>query len=241
MSRILYYTITNFCPYADECIKLLYNSIKINNKNDFDFVVLANKNIENSKEFNITTIVDSHPLYDQYVGFLKYSDLIPKNYDTYIYLDSDILYFGQLEQLISENHEFTITKENHLMSHEWFSYQHIDRKNRKKFGSLNGINAGSFVFKNLDFLTSVKNLYNDHIRSTPVENAKLEQSSFNYALALLSDFNLEKYYDISPICELYCDVSPIEGKLLYHFCNFVKSMEFKYNNMKALYDNYTSS
>lgn len=238
MNKTLYYTITNFCPYADECIKLLYNSIKLNNKDDFDFIVVSNK--DKPINFDIDTIVDKNPLYDQYVGFLKYSDFIPKTYNNYIYLDSDILYFGKLLDLISPQYDFTITKESANMDYDWFRYEYASNEHKTKFGSISGINAGSFAFKDIHFLSDVKSLYKDHIKSNSMDNAKLEQSSFNYTLALLCDFDLNKYYDISHMCVLHCGTSPIENKLLYHFCNFANSMEFKYNNMKVLYDKYTA-
>lgn len=236
MKKILYYTITNFCPYADECIKLLYQSIKVNN-NGFDFVVLSNK--DKPQNFDINTIVDKNSLYDKYVGFLKYSDLVPKNYDHYAYLDSDILYFGKLSQLISENYDFTITKESFGMNHEWFSFPYVSKEHKEQFKKTSGINAGSFAFKNLSFLSDIKSLYSPYITDDSMKNAKLEQSAYNYVLALLCNFDLSKYYDISPIASLYCGTYPLEGKVLYHFCNFANSMEFKFHNMKVLYDRYT--
>lgn len=235
MNNILCYTITNFCPCADQCIELLYQSIKLNNKEDFDFIVLSSCDVPIN--FKINTIVDKNILYDKYIGFLKYSDLIPKNYKYYIYLDSDILYFGKLSYLLSDKHDFTITKENIHSNHEWFHYKYYNDK--LKINNSYGINAGSFAFKDINLLYNIKKIYNNYIGLSPIDNAKLEQSSFNYLLALLSDFNIDKYYDISNICELHATTSLIEGKLLYHFCNFTQSLEFKYNNMKILYDKYT--
>lgn len=237
MNKTLYYTITNFSACSKECVELLYQSIKINNDN-FDFIVLSSK--DPPKNFEINTIVDKNSLYDKYVGFLKYSDFVPKNYDNYVYLDSDILYFGKLSQLISEKYHFTITKDNFDMNHEWFEYFHSPNEHKNKFKTMRGINAGSFSFKNISFLDDVKSLYSPHITNSSDQNAKLEQSSFNYVLAILCDFDLNKYYDISPICALYSGQIPIEGKLLYHFCGFTNSMQHKYINMKKLYDKYTS-
>lgn len=239
MNKTLYYTITNFCPYAEKCIKLLHQSIQLNNQDNFDFVVMSSQDAP--KNFHISTIVDKNPLYDKYVGFLKYSQLIPKNYDNYIYLDSDILYFGELSQLVSAQSDFTITKESFNMDHEWFGFPYAPKEHKDKFNIAKGINAGSFAFKNINFLNDIKSLYTPYITDDSISNAKLEQSSFNYTIALLCDFDLDKYYDISPICSLYSGTAPIEGKLLYHFCNFTNSMQFKYHNMKVLYDTYISS
>lgn len=234
----LIYTISNFCPYADECIDLLHNSISLNNKN-FDFVVLSSQ--EPPQSFKLPVIIDDDPIYESYVGFLKYSNKIPNNYDQYIYLDSDILYFGLLSQFTKLEYNFTITKESAKMSEEWFKYKYGLKQYKHKYKNISAINAGSFAFRDLSFLSHVKDLYENYIESEPIENAKLEQSSFNYALAILSDFNLNEYYDISYMCQLYAQTDPVSNKLLYHFCNFSNSMENKFRYMKELYDKYTAS
>lgn len=240
MNKILCYTITNFCPYASECIKLLYNSINLNNNiNNFDFIVISSKDAPSN--FDINTIVDKNLLYDKYVVFLKYSELVPKNYDNYIYLDSDILYFGQLLDLISPIHNFTITKEATNMNHDWFRFDYAPEEHKVKFNEISGINAGSFAYKDIRFLEDIRMLYRDHVKNNAMDNAKLEQSAFNYALASLCDFDLSKHYDISHLCLLHAKTDLIKNKLLYHFCNFANSMENKYKNMKGLYDRYTSS
>lgn len=236
--KTLLYTISNFCPYADKCMELLYQSVSLNNTN-FDFVVLSNK--EAPESFKYPVIVDDDPIYESYVGFLKYSNRIPENYDQYIYLDSDILYFGKLSQIISTNYNLTITKENfNMSSKDWFEYKFVPQSEKEKLKTTSAINAGSFAFKDLSFLVAVKDLYQNYIQQEPIENAKLEQSSFNYALAKLSNFNLNQYKDISPICELYSGIQPIQNKILYHFCNFSNPMKNKFHNMKELYDTYTT-
>ena len=81
---ILVYTVSDFKPQADQCINMMVDSLK---KDNFDFCVITNKNPPSNFKHNV--VVDTNN-YD-YVGFLKYSEKIPENYDYYVYLDSVLL------------------------------------------------------------------------------------------------------------------------------------------------------
>jgi hypothetical protein len=164
---------------------------------------------------------------------------LPKNYDYYVYLDSDILYFGKIADLLPIDRGLSIVKENHMMNNSWFAYPHATKEHSKLFSSINGINAGTFVYTNPSFLETVRQLYITNIKSNYIENAKLEQSSFNYALCLLSSFKFNKYYDISNICQLHSKHNSFSNKkLLYHFCGIDQTMKTKYTIMENFYKNY---
>lgn len=238
--KILLYTISNFVEGASECINLLLKSLQINNKNHtFDFVVLANKILSNNHH-NLQVIIDDNPIYNKYIGFIKYSQLLPKNYNYYIYLDSDILYFGNILNLLSIDKSYAIVKENYKMSHSWFAYKYAPQDHCKLFDNIFGINAGSFSYSDTSLLDMVRKLYLPYIQSDYIENAKLEQSSFNYALCLLSNFNLDQYKHFEDICYLHAKNTLIQNKQLYHFCDINQSMKNKAKNMNILYQNYIS-
>ena len=85
--KTLVYTVSDFSPYAEECINMLVDNMEMNE--NMDFCVVANK--YPSSLFKHNVIQASHNL--NYIGFLKYFPKLPE-YEQYIYLDSDILFFG---------------------------------------------------------------------------------------------------------------------------------------------------
>lgn len=233
--KTLLYTITNFSPNADDCINLMYDSLKLDNNTDF----LVVSNTQPPENFKHNTVVDSSIPRACYVGFLKYSEMIPKGYNQYIYLDSDILYFGEVKSLYNEK-EFTIVRDHGSMQSRWFYYENHDKKDLDMMIKTQAINGGTFAFKNIEFIKKIKDLYTPYIsKFNTVDNAILEQSSYNYAVAKTSNFTFDNCYDITDITVLYAAKKiPEKDKYLYHFCGFRDSMIVKYQEMKELYDEY---
>jgi alpha-N-acetylglucosamine transferase len=232
--RTLVYTISNFSPNASDCIDLMYSSLKINKNTDF--CVIANTNPPN--DFRFKTIVDERVSRDCYVGFLKYSDMVPKEYAQYVYLDSDILYFGEIDQLYS-NKQLSIVRDHGSMTSTWFYYKNHDLQDLDRMKITQAVNAGSFAFKDISFLKRVRSLYEPYIEHNLVNNAILEQASFNYVIAKIGNFSFEHFHDLTDMSLLYASKKElVENKCLYHFCGFKNSMIEKYQEMKNLYDKY---
>jgi lipopolysaccharide biosynthesis glycosyltransferase len=237
--KTLCYTIADFKPFVTEAIELLYQSLLINNDESlFDFIVLSSNN--NPSKFELTTIVDASNLFG-YVGFLKYSPLLPTNYDRYIYLDCDILYFGSIEKLFDKDKITIVTEPGSKMSGEWWSYNKSNSNTKELCNNTSGINAGTYCFynKDIDFLSEIRNLCFSNIKSSFIENAQSEQGIYNYVLGKRCNFNLSCYYDITDIVQLHAAASSItKNKTLYHFCDCTISMANKYNSMENFYDQY---
>lgn len=224
------YTVSDFKNGALECIDLLINNIK---DRDFDFAIISNKTI--SCKYKV--IADEKDY--QYIGFLKYSEKIPKGYDQYIYLDSDILYFGHSKDLVDDSKEFSIVKEKLLMNNEWFKYPYNDSFEYINKAGLNaGLNAGTFAYKNISFLQHVRNLYEPFISQDTHLDARLEQSSYNFALSREVNFDFNKCHDLTSKTVLFADQHPFSAeKSIYHFCGFSNEMNSKFSKMKKFYDN----
>lgn len=225
--KILVYTVSDFKPYADKCINMLFENIE---KQELDLCVISNG--EAPSDFKYKTIIDSTNY--NYIGFLKYSKVIPSGYDAYVYLDSDIIYFGEIEDLISKDKEISVVFEKLKMNEDWFRYQHADNeKEISFFKKNNGLNAGSFCCKNISFLNLVNSLYSPFISGDVHLDARLEQSSFNYAVCKTTDFNLSKCFDITDVTQLFASDFPYsKHKKLYHFCGFSNEMYSKFLKMQ---------
>lgn len=233
--KTLLYTVSDFKPLAAECIDLLFSNIEKSKTCDIDTCVVTSelhlpKDLVSNYRYKIIT----DNFYSNYIGFLKYSKNIPLGYDSYIYLDSDILYFGRPEELISEDKDISIVFENLKMSNEWFKYQNIKSKNYDAFfEGVNGINAGSFCFKDVSFLKNVRDLFEPYIANDVHKDARLEQSSFNFAICKYTNFDLSKCFDISSMVQLFASDFPFsDQKKLYHFCGFSNEMRSKFFKMK---------
>jgi lipopolysaccharide biosynthesis glycosyltransferase len=224
------YTVSDFKNGALECIDLLIDNLK---DRDFDFAIISNKNTDCKYD----VIIDSKDY--QYIGFLKYSEKIPEGYDQYIYLDSDILYFGEIKDLFNESKEFSIVKEKLLMSNEWFKYPYNNSFDYINEANSNlGLNAGTFCYKNISFLNSVRELYTPFISQDIHLDARLEQSSYNLALSKSVDFDFSKCHDLTDKTVLFADQYPFsKEKTIYHFCGFSNEMNSKFFKMKNFYDN----
>jgi hypothetical protein len=228
--KVLVYTATDFNDDSHKCINLLAANMTL--PDGVDFCVISNKS--GPEGFSHKVIVD--PRDYVYGGFLKYSKLIPKGYDYYLFLDPDIVCFGNPMNLIDPNKEFTtIYEPRESMSGSWFNYKRAPNSDRLKFFMLKGINAGTFGFRHIKFTGSIRKLFEPHIQHNLIEDAMLEQTSFNYGMCLATDFDLSKSYDISDRSQLFAGYSPFDlSKQLFHFCGFQKTMADKYEEMVSL-------
>ena len=230
---ILVYTVSDFKPQADQCINMMVDSLK---KDNFDFCVITNKNPPSNFKHNV--VVDTNN-YD-YVGFLKYSEKIPENYDYYVYLDSDILCFEKPSNLITKK-KFSSVLEgrafgNKLKSNShWHKYNFCSFDQKQKLLKFPDLNAGFFSFKKseLDFIKQVKVFFESHVSLISHKNAMLEQSSFNYAIAQYCDFDISNIEDFSDFVVMFADGSTkFSNKYIYHFCGFTNEMKSKQRLMK---------
>lgn len=228
--KTLLYTVSDFKEGAIDCIRMMKNSII---GNDFDFIIIANKKIDCEYEI----IVDENS--DNYIGFLKYSSKIPDHYDQYIYLDSDILFLGQISNFYS-NQEFSIVFENLKMNSQcsshryWFKYPH-DNSDEYLYNieNLYGINAGSFAFKNISFLSKVRSYFENFKSNDVLNNAILEQSSFNYAICIENNFDFSNCFDFTNQSIIHAKSDSFcLNKKLYHFAGFTNSMIHKKETME---------
>jgi len=234
---MLVYTISDLRENSIKCIDLLYESLLYKNNDNFDFYVVTN-----NKDYKDINIYNKYNLiYDDiqspYIGWLKYTEKLPDNYDNYFYFDSDILCYEDLNNLISTENDISIVKENKPMSNEWFQYPFASDDEKEKFKYINGINAGTYAFKSLDFIKEIRSKFesldissdNDHVY------AMLEQSCFNYSV-----FNLllsNKYTDITKYVRLFAK-DDISEHTIYHFCGYEGFMDNKYVRMNRFNKNY---
>lgn len=228
--KTLLYTISDFKEGAIECIRMMRNSIGDNN---FDFVIIANKKIECEYEIIVDESVDN------YIGFLKYSPRVPAGYDQYIYLDSDILFFGPISDFYSDQ-EFSIVFEDLKMNSQcwagkfWFKYSHdCSESYSSNIENLYGVNAGSFAFKNISFLSNVRFFFEKFKTNDILSNAILEQTSFNYALCIQNNFDFSRCLNFTNKSVIHAKPNSFNiGKKLYHFNGFTNSMIHKNEIMK---------
>jgi hypothetical protein len=228
--KILVYTVSDFKADALDCIKLMLSSF---NKINFDFKIITN-NIDYKQYEDV--------IYDEfqceYVGFLKYSENIPDGYDRYIYLDSDILYFGNVNELFSDK-EYSCVIEDLPMTNEWFLYKNHNNQYLNNIKNLNGFNAGTFSFKKISFLSKIRQAFKPYITQNVHLDARLEQSSFNFILSNEINFDINNINNLTQITQLFADINPhSNSKKLYHFCGFSNEMSSKFFKMKNFYDNY---
>lgn len=228
--RVLVYTATDFNEESHKCIDMLVANMTL--PGNVDFCVMSNK--PGPEGFSHKVVVD--PKDYLYGGFLKYSELIPKGYDYYLFLDPDIIYFGNPMDLIDPTKDFTIVTEGyHDMSREWFQYKRAPNVDRLKFAMLKGLNAGTFGFKDLGFTVKIRSLFEPHIQTILLDDAILEQSSYNYGICLATNFEMDRCHDIAQKVQLFAGYNEFNlSKQLHHFCGFNKSMVDKYREMASL-------
>ena len=231
--KILVYTVSDFKTNALDCIKLLLLSFS---KINFDFKIITN-NIK-YKDFKDV-------IYDEfkcnYIGFLKYSKNIPHGYDRYIYLDSDILYFGNVEALFSDK-DYSCVIDYLPMTDEWFLYRNHTQEYLENVKNLNGFNAGTFSFVDINFLKKIRDSFETYIKNIkdkPEYDAQLEQSSYNLIISQEINFDINKIHNLTDMTQLYSTIESYQkNKKLYHFCGFTNEMQSKFYKMKNFYDQY---
>jgi hypothetical protein len=237
--KTLLYTITDFSPYAAECINLLSGNM-IQDTN-VDYCVISNNPPPPDFKYNVVQT----KLNANYVGFLKFYSKIPDGYDHYIYMDSDILFFGNPLSLIPTE-DLSIVIENCNIRDEWHSF-HINDKN--KIPNVKGLNAGTFVFSNKNFVNQVnENILNNYNPSwSTIHNAMMEQSVFNMTIGQTCNFDWTKYKDITDITKLHVptDFKYNKSIKIYHFCGwagqmctkYIRMIDFLKNNEKYIKEN----
>lgn len=235
--KTLVYT-CNDLRHSLPCVDLLYSSLLENNSSDsFDFVVLCNSKDHLRTDYKVL-YDESYP--PQYLGFLKYSSSIPTNYDFYVYLDSDILFYSRLNEILpSTEKTLCVASEGNafMIDSDWHSHGYNDKL--LLLGQPKPcINAGQFSFRGSCNLTSlVRNNMETTLKSiTSYQNlpshycAMYEQSSFNYTLISMWDnIDLNKIgsrLSVRPEQELQ------SGKSIFHFTGFHDGMITKNNRMK---------
>lgn len=236
-NNILVYTVSDFKSGSIECIEMLFDNLL--KEDNIDLAIICNN--EPYKEINqkIKIIHDNGDDAKRFVGFLKFSEKIPHGYDYYIYLDSDILFFGKSSDLYDFNFDFSIVREHWVpMTHEWHCYKYRTEEEYDKMSQLNGMNSGTFAFKNRNFINNIKELYQRHVTNDVMDNIMLEQSSFNYAICKQLDFRLEKTLDLTDKTTLFAQDKDFDNeKIIYHFNGFSNQMSPKCAMMKNFYEN----
>jgi hypothetical protein len=239
--KTLVYTTCDFSSNSYKCTELLYRSLLVNNS-DFDFYIISNTK---SSESEFPIIVEDSPN-RKILANWKYTKLLPEGYNQYFYLDSDILCFGKLEDLCDDN-DLSLCTENHRMSDsEYFCYKDATPEEKLKMKDYNGFQAGSFGFKNMKFLSEIRELIEPKLNNPIIPDgisreefhriilpdAMLDQTSLNYyVLKQLPDM---KYFDFTDKVLIRPD-DPVrfytENKMIYHFCGFRAEMNSKYQRM----------
>jgi hypothetical protein len=235
MKKYLIYTVSDFKSRALDCIDILYDSLLIkNSKDNFDFaIVTTDQSLPESCQHQLFIHKN---LNLNYIGWLKYTDMLPAGYEQYIYLDSDIIFLDKIENILQKD-SVTLVSENYSMSHEWFCYSNASQEEKNKMNAYSGYNAGTFAFNNINFIQDINNItksinYND---LSCLNQAKMEQSIFNYSLFLkmqnnnLSVNNITNMVSFSP--------EKCFDKTIYHFAGFSGEMANKYDRMNIFYKN----
>lgn len=236
MNKVFIYTVSDFKPGSIECIEMLFSSLLKEENDNIELYIIANNEPYKEIDKRIKVIQDNNENADKFIGFLKFSDKIPHGYDYYIYLDSDILYYGNSSDLYDNNCDFTIVREDWVkMTHPWHFYQKSTYEESEKMNNLNGINSGTFGYKNISFVEKVRKLYESDITSDVMSNIKLEQSSFNYAICKELDFNIDnRVFDLTSKALLFATGKQFnKEKTIYHFNGFTNTMSGKANTMKS--------
>jgi lipopolysaccharide biosynthesis glycosyltransferase len=243
--KICLYTISDLNPISVQCVDMLYDSIfsqKSNTKNNIDFYVVSNKLPTDYIKYNciLSEFNNAHIVYSRYTSNL------PSGYDKYIYLDSDILFFDDLLSLIDDRYEFGLVTEGTIgdMNGSWWKYPFSTEEDIKIFNSLTGINSGTFVVSDKEYLVQVAKLFIPYLHlwqtQSDSSNAMFEQSCFNYFIAKKCGIALDNCYLLTDKVELHCADKPPSHKKIYHFTGFGFGMKKKLEYMqkfKLLYEN----
>jgi lipopolysaccharide biosynthesis glycosyltransferase len=231
--KILVYTVSDFSAYAETCVNMLFDNIQ--KEAGIDFCVIATR--PPSPSFKYKTIPVKS--YTNYIGHLKFYPKLPEA-DYYVYLDSDILFFGSIFNLIPETSDFSIVREPEgLLTDEWHSRHIVDKSTIKT--DICGLNAGTFVFKNREFLeemvTKITAHYNPNYHSQL--NAMIEQSVFNHLIGEKCNYDWSVFKDLTDITKIHVPDDFIYDPRIqvYHFCGWTGSMVHKFYRMGNFLNN----
>lgn len=226
--KVLVYTATDFNEDSHQCIDLLVENMTI--QSNVDFCVMSDR--EGPEGFKHKVISGGENY--MYGGFLKYSRNIPKDYDYYVFLDPDIIYLGDPTELIDESKDMSLVMEwQHTMMDKWFYYPHAHKDHLPVIKQFHAINAGTFCFKDPMFPDKVRSIFEPYISGHLINDAILEQASFNYATCLALDFDFRKAKELSSMVQLFAGCNPyLWDRKLFHFCGFRKDMVTKYEDMQ---------
>lgn len=223
MKRLVY-TVSDFTPGCVEAIKLLHSSLLTKNKADtFDFAVIGTAKPPEGFPFRVYLAP-----FDgiTYAGWLKYSIAVPQGYDRYIYMDSDILFYDNLD--LFNGSDLVLLEEELKMNSPWhcFDYE-VGMENQ------NGICAGLFSYsKDCTIIAEMQELLSqlpNPVGIAQIDQARLEQQCFNYVVWVVF---VGEYANISPIVQMGVGKHATDGKTIFHFCGFTGSMEGKAQKMK---------
>lgn len=224
--KTLLYTVSDFSQNAEDCINLLFNGIE--KDQNIDFCVVSNR--PSPPGFKYKTITVDTP--SNYIGYLKYCADIP-DADQYLYLDSDILFFGSIDNVFSKDKDLSLVVEDFPLTNEWFSY-HISNKESIP-SNVFGLNAGTFAFKDKKILSQITEKINTHFDETNSAriNAMLEQSLFNEFMSEKYNYDWSLTKDLTGIAKLHIPDNCIyDSKVqIYHFCGWTGNMTSKYARM----------
>lgn len=231
----LYYTISNLTETSNECTKLLINSLKNKVKN-LNFKIIAPVETSNTN----TNTIDSEILpYVMRIDLKNYSNnhlfglkfhqnIFELDYDYFIYLDSDILYFLNDISFDPKYNYFCYDRcsvGSKFFSALWPTNFSIDKNST-------GINAGFFMINKktaLDLYNfMVINFYNRRRIKT-----WYDQSMFNLFIYTNLISNEINWINYSENIVLFADSNTkfIENKI-YHFCGNLCNMDLKHTRMK---------
>jgi lipopolysaccharide biosynthesis glycosyltransferase len=263
MSKTLVYTVSNFTKDTNRCTDLLVQSIKLHNTN-FDFCVMSDT--EPPQKYPYNTVVDKgHAKYipkgKEWAGLTRYSDLLPKNYDHYIYFDSDVLCFAKLNEIFPPQDKVISVATEYIslpdvqgnwkeiirnMSDIWYCYPAATPEEKLEMTKYLGFNVGVMGFKNLDVHKQVK-AYIDNVLIDMIHSAKdphskiysLDQTPLNYFCFK----NMDKVHDIHLQVNNFTRCTRLHNKKalaksvnIFHFTGIDQGMAAKAYHMENFWE-----
>lgn len=243
--KTLVYT-CNDLRHSTPCVDLLYSSLmEHNEKGSFDFAVLCDD--RNHERVDYEVLYDySYP--PQFTGSLRYSSLIPKGYDYYLYLDSDILFYDKIENVLPVDGKCVnaVWEGQDLMYKSCWHNHGFEEKITPSDHDKPCINSGQFSFTGqCDLLSQVRDnmmslpIFADKDHNYPVhECAMYEQSSFNYTL--LGMWNDVDFHRMTNRVSLRPESETNFRKTVFHFNGFHEGMTRKHHRMCSFAQHYKS-
>jgi hypothetical protein len=224
--QILFYTLSTPDHEALECSKLLHKSLKAN-LGDINFKIVAPIDQKEKYETEITPAEKIRPDWD-YIGDLKYSPTIFNlDYDRFIYIDSDVLWFKK--DFNKESNLYCYESYTRLKLNEWCSTGWDIEIKRKYMG----INAGFFSLSK-DLALKLSQYMQEKLKKN-LDPPKLEQSMFNMFFYSHPEII---WKDMTDRFRLYSNekTSYSEDKI-FHFNYYEGHMRNKLDRMKMFLEN----